>query len=118
MKLDIKATPQVALAFLRDYVERRLHTVVERFGLDLSRIAVDIGDANGPRGGVDKYCRITARIVRIGDVFTEAADARLQVAVDQAVDRIENVISRAVVRTRAHNGESPRNVPAEPAGQS
>lgn len=115
MKLDIRADEQSLAAFLRDYVGRRLHARLDRFGPDITRLAVDVSDANGPRGGVDKHCRITAHLAGLGDVCAESIDSEAQVAIDRTVARIERAIARAIVRARGRNDDTVRGRSGEMA---
>lgn len=86
---------------LRAYVERRLHFALGRFIGRLGRVKVQISDINGPRGGVDKSCRISAELLpgrRL--VLQEAVDANLYVAVDNATERIGRSFGRKLARDR------------------
>ncbi len=117
MRFEIRADERTAAEFLRDYVQRRLRPALERFTPQMTRVAVEVGDANGPRGGIDKYCRITAHVVRLGDVFAESADSDVGVAIDRAIDRVERAVAKTIVRARARNSESVR-VPEEGVEQT
>lgn len=84
---------------LRTYIQRRLHFALGRFLGRLGRVRVQITDVNGPRGGVDKSCRISAEFLpgcRL--VLQEAVDANLYVAVDNATERIGRSFARKLAR--------------------
>jgi ribosomal subunit interface protein len=86
---------------LRAYVERRLHFSLGRFIGRLGRVRVQVTDVNGPRGGVDKSCRISAELLpgrRL--VLHEAVDANLYVAIDHATEGIGRSFSRKLARDR------------------
>lgn len=86
---------------LRNYIERRLHFSLGRFAGRLGRVKVKIADVNGPRGGIDKSCRISAELLpnrRL--VLQEAVDANLFAAVDHATERIGRTFGRQVERDR------------------
>jgi ribosome-associated translation inhibitor RaiA len=86
---------------LRNYVERKLHFSLGRFISRLGRVTVKIADINGPRGGVDKACRISAEMLPGRKlIWQEAVDANLFVAVDHATERIGRSFGRAVARDR------------------
>lgn len=86
---------------LRDYVVRRLHFCLGRFAGRLGRVIVRVSDINGPRGGVDKSCRITAELLPSGKtVLHEAVDNSLYAAIDRATERIGRSFSREVQRQR------------------
>lgn len=47
---------------LRQQVERSIEFAIDRHKSRIDRISVYLSDLNGPRGGVDKLCQITADI--------------------------------------------------------
>jgi ribosomal subunit interface protein len=86
---------------IRSYVERRLRFSLGRFASRLGRVTVRISDVNGPRGGVDKVCRISAKLTQSGQVVVqETVDANLYAAIDHATERIGQSCGREVRRLR------------------
>jgi ribosome-associated translation inhibitor RaiA len=85
---------------LRDHVERRLSFALGRFGNRIDRVTVWLEDLNGPRGGVDKRCRIEACVLRSGRLQVEVADAEIEPAVDRAADRIARRVKDDLDRMR------------------
>ena len=99
VQIHIRGTDVVEA--LRNYVERRLHFSLGRFTGRLGRVTVKIADINGPRGGVDKSCRISAELLPGRKlVLLEAVDTNLYVAVDHATERIGRAFSRELERDR------------------
>jgi phage gp37-like protein len=90
-----------------------LRPVLERLGSVVTRVAVEVGDANGPRGGVDKYCGVSADLAGLPSVFVESIDADTGAAIDRSASRFERAVRRAVVRARERTRESARTRPAE-----
>jgi len=85
---------------LREYIDRRLHFALGRFSPAIDHVSVRVGDINGPRGGVDKYCQIVVKLrasgsspIAIGD-----NDEDLYAAVTQASNRAGRTVARAVER--------------------
>ncbi len=65
------------------------------------RIVVRLVDLNGPKGGVDKRCRIAAELsARVPGVLVEATDADAYVAVSQAAARLDERVTRALARRK------------------
>ena len=69
-------------------------------------------DVNGPRGGVDKYCRLTAQGPGLGMVVVEERDTVLGRAVDRAAQRLTRAVVRSLGRRRRrrqafHRGLAP-----------
>jgi putative sigma-54 modulation protein len=100
MQLDIRGRNLRLTPALLDHVDRRIRFTLGRFAARLRRVAVRLGDVNGPRGGVDKRCWIHLDLV--GKVLTtEAVDADLYVAIDRASERAGRATERAIARLRA-----------------
>ncbi|HVJ89587.1 MAG TPA: HPF/RaiA family ribosome-associated protein [Labilithrix sp.] len=85
---------------LRDHVTRRVDFAIRRFAHRVERVVVRITDLNGPKGGLDKRCRIVARLSPARSVVVEATDADAYVAVSQAAIRLDERVSRALARCR------------------
>lgn len=84
---------------LRSYAERRLRFALGRFGRRVRGVVVRFEDLNGPRGGADKACRLSARSDG-GPLRVEDTDADLYAALDRAADRLGRRVARAIARRR------------------
>jgi|688.fasta_scaffold36068_4 hypothetical protein len=91
-----KPTPELSA-----HVERRLRFALTRFSGRIGRVNVFLADQNGPRGGIDKTCRIVVRLRDGGDVVAEVSDVDWEVAVDRATTRIGHSTGRELARRRA-----------------
>jgi ribosome-associated translation inhibitor RaiA len=96
MKVTIRTRSLEFAPHLYDHVRRRLAFALSRLGPLIRAVDVLVADTNGPRGGVDKLCRIRVRGDELPPIVVEAADADIVTAIDVASDRV----GRAVVRTR------------------
>lgn len=86
---------------LRDYANHHLVDPISRY-IDDSATEVEIAlvDINGPKGGVDKECRVTVRMPGLSAIHvTETAETLFQ-AIDGLRDRLENTIKRTVEKRR------------------
>ncbi len=82
-----------ALALLR----KRLEFALGRFSGRLGSLTVRVKDVNGPRGGQDKQCLITARLDDPRRVIViEDVDVDPAAAMSRAVARTARAVSRAV----------------------
>jgi ribosomal subunit interface protein len=101
MKVLLRGVHLDLTAGLRAYVEEHLVSHIERYADDeASEIDISLVDTNGPKGGVDKECRVTVRMPGLSSVHvTEAADS-LFAAIDAVRDRLENAIKRTLDRRR------------------
>lgn len=95
-------------ADLPEHIERRLRFALARFGNRVERVVVFLQDRNGPKGGIDKVCRILAKVQGCGSVMAAVADADWTAAVDRATTRIGHTVARQIDRIRDRNGRSPR----------
>jgi putative sigma-54 modulation protein len=58
MRLRLSGKGIEMTAELRELVRRRVDVALGRFAGRLEQVFVRLGDVNGPRAGVDKYCDI------------------------------------------------------------
>ena len=66
-----------------------------------AEVAIRLVDINGPKGGIDKRCRIDVRGVRAETFHVEATDGDLYAAVDDACSKIAEQVRRASERRRS-----------------
>ncbi|GMU09091.1 ribosome hibernation-promoting factor, HPF/YfiA family [Corallococcus caeni] len=92
---------------LKQYVDTHLVAHIERFAEDeASEIDIALVDINGPKGGVDKECRVTVRMPGLEAVHVTETSETLFQAIDATRDRLEKAIKRAVERRRQGTGNS------------
>ena len=85
---------------LDGYVRRRLTSVVAGVGRRVNSLAVHIKDLNGPRGGVDKVCVITAELGSGQVLVTEQRNEGLIASVDGAIRKLKRALASAVQGAR------------------
>src|SRR5437870_8750601 len=84
---------------LQLYIERRLRSSLSRFGGRVGRVRVRITDVNGPRGGPDKSCHISAELLPSGmTLLQQATDANLYAAIGRATEGIGRSLDRKSTR--------------------
>lgn len=96
---------------LREYVQFRLSFALGRFESRVARATVRLTDVNGPRGGVDKRCRILVALGSAGSLATEDTDPNLHTAIDRAAGAAGVAVARALERRR-EQARGPRRVPS------
>ena len=99
MTIDIRGAAIATTPAMLEYVARRIQSALGRLGANVRGVVVRLGDANGPRGGIDKTCRVLARM-RTGPVIIDEIDRDLYVAIDRAADRLRRAAVRAIDRRR------------------
>src|SRR5690242_4502715 len=81
-------------------IKRRVENAVDRLKNRIDRISVLLSDVNGPRGGVDKLCQMTADVRGVGTVLITATGSDLFEAVGNAAERLGYRIHTNVERRR------------------
>lgn len=92
----------------RQYVERRVGFALGRFGDRIGRVRLRLTDLNGPKGGIDKCCVITIRIIAAQEIRAEASAPLPLEAVDCASERASRAVKRALAKLREHEVQRPR----------
>ena len=82
-----------------EYIRRKLGRRLGRFASVIERVSVRVTDVNGPRGGVDKCCRVKVVLRKMESVVVERTHHDARAAFDLALDAVRRVI-RARVRGR------------------
>ena len=85
---------------LRSHVERRASFALDRFSERVISVTVRLADSNGPRGGVDKVCRVEIALRGAGSVRASDAHSDLYVAIDGALHRTSRGVARTLQRER------------------
>jgi hypothetical protein len=89
---------------LPDHIERRLRFALARFQGRIEKVLVFLHDHNGPKGGIDKVCRILVKTRGCGSVIVAVVDSDWIVAVDRATTRIGHSLGRHIERLREQTG--------------
>jgi ribosomal subunit interface protein len=89
--------------FLHDHILRQVEHAVRRFRDRIGRITVRLTDVNGPRGGIDKRCRITAELIAAPPLVVESESDDAYDAVGRAASRLHRTTARMIGRRR-HKG--------------
>ncbi|WP_158597848.1 HPF/RaiA family ribosome-associated protein [Noviherbaspirillum saxi] len=89
--------PQV----LRDYVVRRLQFALSHAREAIGAVVVRISDQNGPKGGVDKQCRIQITVPGMPSIIVSSKAGRIAEAIDLCAHRAALAIDRLRSRTRS-----------------
>jgi ribosome-associated translation inhibitor RaiA len=84
----------------RDYVRQKLGRKLGKFASSIERVSVRVEDVNGPRGGVDKRCRIKVVLSGMPSIVVEEQHYELQATLDGALARTERAVRRAVEQRR------------------
>lgn len=92
----------------RDLALRRVQFAMRRLTWLVPRARVHLADVNGPRGGIDKRCRVEIKSDGGGSVVITSMAREWRSALDQALTRACRALLRAWRRSRAHARPHPR----------
>jgi ribosomal subunit interface protein len=105
MRLEISGNAQLSDA-LRDYVARRLDLALNRYDHRLERVQVRLDDINGPRGGIDKRCRLHVVGRPSWRIHVEGAGPTCYDAIDAAGARARRSIAQLLDRLMEQRKEA------------
>lgn len=77
-----------------DHIHRSLEKVDRRFGDWLTRTEAFIKDVNGPKGGIDKHCRLEARPRGTEPVVIDHQDEDAYTCVTRAAEKLGKALER------------------------
>jgi len=100
MRIDIQARGFPLTAPLLDHTERRLRFALTRIRSRITRVVVRLGDANGPRGGSDKFCRMQVYLEHAPPILIEDVGTDLYAVIDRAAERAGRNVAKHVDRLR------------------
>lgn len=86
---------------LKAYVQEHLVSHIERlFDDEAAEIDISLADINGPKGGVDKECRVTVRLPGLSAIHVTETSETLHQAIDASRDRLEKTLKRTLEKRR------------------
>ena len=103
MQFEIRGKEISISQVLRDHVERRLRFALDRFAGRIRKVHVILGDLNGPRGGIDKCCKLAISLDRPSTIVLESHASNVYAAIDCVADKAATCIGRRLKRPRGRN---------------
>ena len=100
MNIDIQSLGFSITAALSEHAKRRLQFVLTRHSGCIQRVVMRVGDENGPRGGVDKFCRIQVYLIDAPLAAVEDIGCDLYAVIDRATDRVCRVVVKHLDKSR------------------
>jgi len=98
MKVSIQAKDFTLTDSIMAYVKDRINFLFRSRFNQIQKITVRLSDVNGPRGGVDKRCKVTIVLPRLNQVVIEDVQSDLYVAIFRAIDRASRTVNRRLNR--------------------
>ena len=96
----MQITVRASSGGLSRLARRRFELALGRFNGRVRSVAIRIVDLNGPRGGIDKRCRVTVQLSATKRMLVvEDTDADAAIAIDRVADRTARTVARAINTT-------------------
>jgi putative sigma-54 modulation protein len=103
MQFEIRGRDISIIHALRNHIERRLRFALDRFARRVRQVRVKVGDLNGPRGGIDKCCKLAISLDRSSTIVVESHASNVYAAVDRVADKAATCIGRILKRPYGRN---------------
>ena len=111
MRIELRARHLGGDGLLQEHVQRRVLFALRRFESEVEVVTVRVEDVNGPTGGADKRCALTAFGPRIGSVRVEQTVTDARGGVDVLVERAARTVARALRRLQQLPGGARSRTP-------
>lgn len=82
----------------RAAIRQGLGAKLGKYATDIERVSVRVLDANGPRGGIDKVCRIKVVLSALPSIVFESQASTLKDAVNGALAGTQRSVRRSLER--------------------
>jgi ribosomal subunit interface protein len=103
MQFEIRGRDIDISEVLRDHIERRLGFALDRFAGRIRQVHVTLGDLNGPRGGIDKCCKLAISVGCSSPIVVESHASNVYTAIDCVADKAATCIGRRLKRPHGRN---------------
>lgn len=98
MMIDVRTVHLDMTDAIRQHAEDRFVGALHRFDRFVRSLSVRLVDLNGPRGGMDKACRVMVTLRDSTQIVIEQIGTDLYAAMDQAAGRAKQALGRKVDR--------------------
>ena len=98
MRIHIQARGFTVTEPLRALAERRLRFALGSLSGRIRSVNMLLDDQNGPRGGIDKRCKLRVALPAQPAVVIEQLDADVYAAIDRAAERASRTLARRLNR--------------------
>lgn len=102
MRLTVQGTHVRPTPAIIEHVQRKVGAALGRLRHRVLGVSVTLDDENGPRGGVDKACRVRVALAGVPGkpVVVEQRSEDLYSAIDAASKRAARAVRRSVGKQR------------------
>ncbi len=101
MKVTVTSSLEKLSSSSRNAIQLLTSNALARFTPRIAHVSVTIVDENGPKGGIDKLCRVNVLMPGLGTVTTSARHEKLMAAVSDAARRARRIVVTKLKRPNA-----------------
>lgn len=76
----------------------RVSASFAKFSDNVKSVTITVEDVNGPKGGVDKECRVLVRLKKLKDVVIKTNNESISKSIPGAIDRAARSVGRLLDR--------------------
>jgi ribosome-associated translation inhibitor RaiA len=116
MQIEVRGKGLHITDVLSRYIQRRLGFALGRFCRRVDRVLVQVEDTNGPKGGIDKQCRVAVVVPHSTTAVMEAKASNIRVAINRAGAKASRYVADRLkqphwihLSARKSRGSSPEN---------
>jgi len=96
MQIDIRPSNLALQPEHAERIARRASFALSRLSSRIRRLEVRLADVNGPRGGIDKRCRVLLHLDRGDPMLVEEKGSDLLALIDRTMDRMGRALRKRV----------------------
>ena len=95
---------------LKQYVENQLRFVLTRYSVHIVKINVTLLDINGPKGGLDKRCRVRLKFSKLPTIIIQDTQKNLYAAIKTCGTKLKRTVERDIKRVQLRNTAHKNNL--------
>ena len=108
MQITIQSQDFTMTSAMQEHITRRLRFALSRSADRIRRVTVRLADVNGPRGGMDKRCRIQVEMPTMASIVTEDVDANMYAAISRSAARAGRAVVSKLKRHQVLKRAAPK----------
>jgi ribosome-associated translation inhibitor RaiA len=93
LRIAVTSTGLVLTDAVKVEVRRRVLLAMSRFGQEIKGVGVRLAESRNPLGGVDRRCRLRARLGSGNVLRAEAVNGELETAVGRSATRLARLVA-------------------------
>ncbi len=113
MQVEIRGKGLHVTDVLSTYIQRRLAFALGRFGRRVERVSVRVEDTNGPKGGIDKQCRVAVVVPHSRVAVIEARGSNIRLTIKRAIAKASRYIAGRLKQPHWAKLAARKNRPSE-----